>query len=191
MGALTSNRGGASALRASTSVIAFVATSPYVLLDFAKFSEDFAFLFAHMEGGHFGQEIPQSGFRVYLEMLLHPWGGWVLCGGMALGLVAMLSGRPQRSASLLLLAFPPLEAAGVLQLMDRVAGTSFFMPSGLVVSGEVLAVSGGGRTGLVDYLTIAEKLGVDRTLHKPILPQDLIQVVRELLSDPGSASNLD
>ena len=35
---------------------------------------------------------------------------------------------------LLLLAFPPLEAAGVLQLMDRVAGTSFFMPSGLVVS---------------------------------------------------------
>ena len=34
---------------------------------------------------------------------------------------------------LLLLAFPPLEAAGVLQLMDRLAGTSFFMPSGLVV----------------------------------------------------------
>src|SRR5436309_12100041 len=29
---------------------------------------------------------------------------------------------------LLLLAFPPLEAAGVLQLMDRVAGTSFFLP---------------------------------------------------------------
>ena len=39
---------------------------------------------------------------------------------------------------LLLLAFPPLEAAGILQLMDRVAGTSLFMPSGLVVSGEVL-----------------------------------------------------
>ena len=29
---------------------------------------------------------------------------------------------------LLLLAFPPLEAAGVMQLMDRVAGTSFFLP---------------------------------------------------------------
>ena len=37
------------------------------------------------------------------------------------------------TAFLLLLAFPPLEAAGVLQLMDRVAGTSFFMPSGLVI----------------------------------------------------------
>ncbi|MGB3563365.1 MAG: cbb3-type cytochrome c oxidase subunit I [Thermoanaerobaculia bacterium] len=45
---------------------------------------------------------------------------------------------------LLLLAFPPLEAAGILQLMDRVAGTSFFLPSGLVVSGEVLEVAGGG-----------------------------------------------
>ena len=40
---------------------------------------------------------------------------------------------------LLLLAFPPLEAAAILQLMDRVAGTSFFMPSGLVVSGQTVA----------------------------------------------------
>ena len=31
---------------------------------------------------------------------------------------------------LLLLAFPPLEAAGIMQLMDRVAHSSFFMPSG-------------------------------------------------------------
>ena len=42
---------------------------------------------------------------------------------------------------LLLLAFPPLEAAGVMQLMDRLAGTSFFLPSGLVVAGQVLDVS--------------------------------------------------
>ena len=42
------------------------------------------------------------------------------------------------TAFLLLLAFPPLEAAGVLQLMDRLAGTSFFLPSGLVVSGQPL-----------------------------------------------------
>ena len=40
------------------------------------------------------------------------------------------------TAFLLLLAFPPLEAAGVMQLMDRVAGTSFFLPSGLVVGGK-------------------------------------------------------
>src|SRR5438045_8541473 len=36
---------------------------------------------------------------------------------------------------LLLLAFPPLQAAGALQLMDRVAHTSFFLPKGPVSSG--------------------------------------------------------
>jgi cytochrome c oxidase subunit 1 len=53
---------------------------------------------------------------------------------------------------LLLLAFPPLETAGVLQLMDRLAHTSFFMPSGLVVSGEPLAISGGGNPLLWQHL---------------------------------------
>src|SRR5438105_2312916 len=53
---------------------------------------------------------------------------------------------------LLLLAFPPLEAAGVLQLMDRLAGTSFFMPSGLVVSGKVLDISGQGNALLWQHL---------------------------------------
>ncbi|OFV92398.1 MAG: cytochrome C oxidase subunit I [Acidobacteria bacterium RIFCSPLOWO2_02_FULL_64_15] len=53
---------------------------------------------------------------------------------------------------LLLLAFPPLEAAGVLQLMDRLAGTSFFLPSGLVISGKPLEVSGGGNPLLWQHL---------------------------------------
>jgi cytochrome c oxidase subunit 1 len=54
---------------------------------------------------------------------------------------------------LLLLAFPPLEAAGVLQLMDRVAGTSFFLPSGLYVGGEAITgVSGGGNPLLWQHL---------------------------------------
>ncbi len=56
------------------------------------------------------------------------------------------------TAFLLLLAFPPLEAAGVLQLMDRLAGTSFFLPTGLVVSGEALSVSGGGSPLLWQHL---------------------------------------
>jgi cytochrome c oxidase subunit 1 len=53
---------------------------------------------------------------------------------------------------LLLLAFPPLEAAGIMQLMDRVAGTSFFMPSGLVVSGVVQPYTGGGSPLLWQHL---------------------------------------
>src|SRR5215210_4348920 len=53
---------------------------------------------------------------------------------------------------LLLLAFPPLEAAGVMQLMDRVAHTSFFNPEGLVVSGQPLTYAGGGNPLLWQHL---------------------------------------
>jgi cytochrome c oxidase subunit I len=56
------------------------------------------------------------------------------------------------TAFLLLLAFPPLFAASILQLMDRVAGTSFFLPSGLVVSGQVLDAAGGGNAVLWQHL---------------------------------------
>jgi cytochrome c oxidase subunit 1 len=56
------------------------------------------------------------------------------------------------TAYILLLAFPPLEAAGVMQLMDRVAGTSFFSPSGLVVNGQMVIQSGGGSPLLWQHL---------------------------------------
>lgn len=56
------------------------------------------------------------------------------------------------TAFLLLLAFPPLEAAGILQLMDKVLETSFFIPSGLMVSGKELDVSGGGNALLWQHL---------------------------------------
>ena len=56
------------------------------------------------------------------------------------------------TALLLLLAFPALEAAAVLQLMDRVVGTSFFLPSGLAVANEPLEVSGGGSPLLWQHL---------------------------------------
>jgi len=53
---------------------------------------------------------------------------------------------------LLLLAFPPLEAAGVMQLMDKVAHTSFFLPTGLAVEGVAGHVSGGGSPLLWQHL---------------------------------------
>src|SRR3989442_11348746 len=48
------------------------------------------------------------------------------------------------TAFLLLLAFPPLEAAIVMQLMDRTAATSFFLPAGMIVNGTPVHISGGG-----------------------------------------------
>src|SRR5262245_41505156 len=53
---------------------------------------------------------------------------------------------------LLLLAFPPLEAAAVMQLMDKVFGTSFFLPTGLMVSGQPVEISGGGSPLLWQHL---------------------------------------
>ncbi|NGO39170.1 cytochrome C oxidase subunit I [Limisphaera ngatamarikiensis] len=53
---------------------------------------------------------------------------------------------------LLLLAFPPLEAAGIMQLMDKVAGTSFFLPTGLAVGGATANISGGGSPLLWQHL---------------------------------------
>jgi len=53
---------------------------------------------------------------------------------------------------LLLLAFPALQAAAVLQLMDRLLGSSFFLPSGLIIDEQVLEVSGGGSVLLWQHL---------------------------------------
>ena len=56
------------------------------------------------------------------------------------------------TAFLLLLAFPPLEAAAVMQLMDNAAHTSFFLPTGLAVGGQLAHVSGGGSPLLWQHL---------------------------------------
>jgi cytochrome c oxidase subunit 1 len=56
------------------------------------------------------------------------------------------------TAFLLLLAFPPLEAAAVMQLMDNVAHTSFFLPTGLAVGGQLANISGGGSPLLWQHL---------------------------------------
>jgi cytochrome c oxidase subunit 1 len=53
---------------------------------------------------------------------------------------------------LLLLAFPPLEAAGLMQLADNVLGTSFFLPTGLAIGGNLANISGGGSPLLWQHL---------------------------------------
>jgi cytochrome c oxidase subunit I len=56
------------------------------------------------------------------------------------------------TAFLLLLAFPPLEAATIMQLMDNVMHTSFFLPTGLAVGGQLAHASGGGSPLLWQHL---------------------------------------
>jgi len=56
------------------------------------------------------------------------------------------------TAFLLLLAFPPLEVAAVLQLFDRLFGSSFFLPTGLVEANRHLDIAGGGSPLLYQHL---------------------------------------
>lgn len=48
---------------------------------------------------------------------------------------------------------------------------------------KVIAMSGGGRHGNNDYLKLARKFGAERTVTKPFLRDEMLAVVREVLSD--------
>ncbi|MBS4044879.1 MAG: response regulator [Alphaproteobacteria bacterium] len=44
---------------------------------------------------------------------------------------------------------------------------------------KIIAVSGSGRDGGMDYLRIAEAFGAVSTLQKPFGPEDLLRLVRQ------------
>lgn len=50
---------------------------------------------------------------------------------------------------------------------------------------RILAVSGGGTRGRLEYLQIARQLGADRVLAKPFGHAELLEVVAELLGEPS------
>src|SRR5216683_2029698 len=56
------------------------------------------------------------------------------------------------TAILALLSFPVLLGAGILLLLDRIAGTSFFIPGGLYVSGSLQPLHNGGSPLLWQHL---------------------------------------
>jgi len=63
--------------------------------------------------------------------------------GMSLGRMPLTVWAWFTTAVLALLSFPVLMGAGILLLLDRNAGTSFFVPEGLVVSGKMIDHKGG------------------------------------------------
>ena len=74
------------------------------------------------------------------------------CDGMTFMRLPFFVWAQLVSSFLLLLAFPTLEAAGIMMLMDRLAGCSFFLPEGLVVTGEIITNTGGGAPILWQHL---------------------------------------
>ncbi len=74
------------------------------------------------------------------------------CKGMTWMRMPVFVWATLSTAFILLLAFPPLEAAAILQLVDRMGGTSFFIPTGLNISGMPLDAAGGGSPLLYQHL---------------------------------------
>jgi YesN/AraC family two-component response regulator len=52
---------------------------------------------------------------------------------------------------------------------------------------KIVAISGGGRTGSVEFLKMAESFGAVATLKKPIRLAEFLSVLRECLGDGSSA----
>jgi YesN/AraC family two-component response regulator len=46
---------------------------------------------------------------------------------------------------------------------------------------KILAISGGGKTGLPDFLPAAKKFGAHKTLAKPFGKKELLEVVNSIL----------
>jgi cytochrome c oxidase subunit 1 len=72
--------------------------------------------------------------------------------GMTLGRMPIFVWAQFVTAILLLLAFPVLEAGAILQLLDRVAGTSFFIPKDMIYGATVFPRAGGGNPLLWQHL---------------------------------------
>jgi CheY-like chemotaxis protein len=53
---------------------------------------------------------------------------------------------------------------------------------------RILAISGGGHAGKVDFLAVAKKLGADLVLQKPIRAAELLRAVATLVEAPPPAA---
>jgi CheY-like chemotaxis protein len=53
---------------------------------------------------------------------------------------------------------------------------------------KILAISGGGHAGKVDFLSVAKKLGADRVLQKPIRAAELIEAVNSFCPPTAAKS---
>jgi DNA-binding response OmpR family regulator len=52
---------------------------------------------------------------------------------------------------------------------------------------RIIAISGGGRIGNSDFVTIATRLGADAGLQKPFDPEQLFGTIRSVLARPARA----
>lgn len=85
---------------AAACVLAFTATSPFVLADRGVLSRDLEWQVGHLQGGHFGHESQRPGPLFYLLDVLAPGVGWPV---LILGLAGMLLAARRRGGAWLVL----------------------------------------------------------------------------------------
>jgi hypothetical protein len=138
-------------LAGAAAIAAFLATSPFVVLDFETFRRDFATLSDHMSGGHFGHDPTRSGLEVYAAHLASPWiGAWLLAPFLLGALVGAIR-RPARMALLCVLAPAVVKFALIAQFRSQpVDYLLSILPSLVAVAGLAAAAlfAAVSRTGL-------------------------------------------
>lgn len=50
---------------------------------------------------------------------------------------------------------------------------------------RIIAISGGGRVDQSMHLHLARSVGADRVLSKPFMPQDLVNLIEEVMASPA------
>jgi len=70
---------------------------------------------------------------------------------------------------------PEVEGIEVLRTIKKESPTT-----------RVIAMSGGGRVGNMDFLKIAESLGADAILYKPVTKAEFMQALETCLPEPAS-----
>ena len=55
---------------------------------------------------------------------------------------------------------------------------------------KIITISGGGRSGLVEFLAVARLYGAQCTLHKPCEGRELLAAVREVLQSASKPHDL-
>ncbi|MDP8257641.1 MAG: glycosyltransferase family 39 protein [Candidatus Alcyoniella australis] len=176
-------------------ILAFAATSPYVLLDYPAFIADFSYSMLHAHGGHFGISGEISGWQAYALQSLPQGIGPAATAFAALGLLAALL-RPRGPA-----LGPALFCIGYFALMGswRMTFDRFLMPilpglcvfAALAIKGMYDRAPALGRTSariLLIGLVIAGSIGtLAATIYHDML---LVKTDTRVFAQNWVAANL-
>jgi hypothetical protein len=145
---------------AAATLCAFLATSPFVVLDWSAFRRDFAFLEQHVESGHYGFDPDANGALAYARLLAGEQVGLALLIPAGLAVALLLARRRARAAALVLLAQPLVHF--VLIARFRAQPSDYLLP---LVPALAAAAGAGAAAVAVRLATLASRPAAARALR--------------------------